>query len=258
VGGSVPFDRAAEFYDRTRAISDASMARNVDLIRAELAGREPVLEVGVGTGLLALPLHAAGMDLVGLDLSAPMLERLREKSGGRAPFPVVLGDATQMPIADDAFGAAYLRWVLHLVSDWSAVLAEIVRVVRPGGVVLLNLGAYGGPQDEIQRRFAELAGVSVEPVGLRWGDFDALDGAMASHGATPRPLPSLPDVGEQTLATFLEGIRENRYSWTWPLDEATRLRVLAELVPWAEERFGPLDAPRTFEHAGRWRAYDLA
>src|ERR671934_67280 len=59
---SIAFDRAAEYYDRSRSISDEAMAATVELLSAELGGRGRVLEVGVGTGLLALPLCRAGLD----------------------------------------------------------------------------------------------------------------------------------------------------------------------------------------------------
>ena len=66
-----------------------------------------------------------------------MLAKLVEKAGGASPFPLVHGDATRMPFADDAFGGAYLRWVLHLIPDWRDALVEVVRVVAPGGVLLV-------------------------------------------------------------------------------------------------------------------------
>jgi SAM-dependent methyltransferase len=254
---SVAFDRAAEFYDRTRSISEEAMARTVELLGAELVGRERVLEVGVGTGLLALPVHAAGIDVIGLDLSARMLGKLVEKSDGRPRFPVVLGDATRMPFPDAAFGAAYLRWVLHLIPAWREALAEVTRIVRRGGVFLANLGSYGGSREEIQRRFGDLTGISIEPVGLTWSGFDDLDAQMERLGASVRVLPEIPERRAGTLAEFLEGIDENRYSWTWPVAEDVRRRAAAELRSWARERFGPIDEPEMYEHATVWRAYDL-
>src|SRR3954470_910305 len=108
-GGSIAFDRAAEFYDRTRAVDEAAMARTVEVVGAEVRDRGRVLEVGVGTGLLALPMHAAGVlgrgagpvlpalpmhaagvDVHGLDLSEPMVAKIAEKAGGAIPFRVVL------------------------------------------------------------------------------------------------------------------------------------------------------------------------
>lgn len=258
MGESVAFDRAAEFYDRTRAVSDESMSQTVELLSSELAGRGRVLEVGVGTGLIALPLHERGIELVGVDVSSPMVAKLAEKAGGHPPFPVVLADATRMPIADGGLGGAYLRWVLHLIPDWPAVLTEIVRVVRPAGVFLANLGSYGGERREIQQRFEQITGVSTEPVGLTWAGFDLLDDEMTRLGARPRRLAPFHDRGEEPLEEFVQGIEENRYSWTWPISEDLRVRSAAELRAWADERFGPLGEPRPWQHETVWRAYDLA
>jgi SAM-dependent methyltransferase len=255
--GSVRFDRAAEFYDRTRAISDEAMARTMDLLSSELRGRGRVLEVGVGTGLLALSLYERSVDLVGLDISAPMLAKLIDKAGESAPFPLVIADATRLPFRDHAFGAAYLRWVLHLIPDWRAVVAEALRVVRPGGVFLVNLGAYGGERDEIKDRFAELVGLKLDPIGIHWDDYGALDAVLVELGARPRELPPVHEGGDDPLGLFLDGIRDNLYSWTWVVPEDDRLRAHEEVRRWAAERFGDLDAPRPYERATRWRAFDI-
>ena len=257
MSGSVRFDRAAEEYDRTRAISDDAMAGTIELLSSELGGRGRVLEVGVGTGLLALPLHRSGVPVAGIDLTPAMLGKLLDKAGGHPPFPLVQADATRMPFPDGVFGGSYLRWVLHLIADWSAALGEMVRVVRPGGVVLVNLGAYDETRFEIQRRFAELTGISTDPVGLFWGDVDALDAEMAAIGRTLRELPSVHEEGEDTLEEFLEGIEEGRWSWTWRADDEARRRAVAQMRPWAADRFGPLDRVERYELATVWRAYDL-
>lgn len=255
--GSVAFDRAAEFYDQSRSTSEEAMARTVALLSQELVGPRRCLEVGVGTGLVALPLHAAGIPLAGIDLSAPMLGRLIHKAGGTPPFPLVRGDATRMPFPDSVFGAAYLRWVLHLIPAWRSALAEMVRVVRPGGVVLVSIGAYGSTRDEIQQRFSELTGVSTDPVGLNWGDANALDAAMAELGTSMRPLEPLTEEVEDTVGDFLDEIEANRYSWTWRVADQVRLDAVRDLRPWAVERYGPLDIGYPETLTTIWRAYDL-
>src|SRR5262249_25952022 len=136
-GGSVPFDRAAEVYDRTRRLTPEASAATTELLAQELADRQPALELGGGTGLIALPLAEARVRLVGLDLSRPMLAKIVEKAGGSVPFPLVVGDATRLPFVDGAFGGAYARHVLHLIGAWRTALAELVRVVAPGGVLLI-------------------------------------------------------------------------------------------------------------------------
>jgi SAM-dependent methyltransferase len=216
-----------------------------------------VLEVGVGTGLLALPLHDAGVRVAGIDLARPMLDKLVEKAGGASPFPLVVGDGTRLPFRDGAFGGAYLRWVLHLVADWPALVREVVRVVRPGGRFLVHLGAYTAERMEIQRRFGELVGVSVDPIGLGWDDVDGLGRELGSLGARPRAVPSVRDEGDESLGAFIDGIAEDRYSWTWGVPEAERLRAHAELAAWARDRFGDTTVERHWEHDTRWQAYDL-
>lgn len=256
MSGSVRFDRAAEFYDETRGY-DAELARaTTELLTGELRGRGRVLEVGVGTGLIALPLHEAGIAMLGLDISAPMVGKLVEKAGG-VPFPLVLGDATVLPFAHDVVDAGLIRWVLHLIPNWQDAVAELARAIRPGGVLVVHLGTYGGPRDEIHRRFEEVAGFSVDPVGLGWHGEDELDAEVARHGGRLRMLPPLIHRSEEPLAAFLDGIEHNRYSWTWPVPDDVRLAALDELRRWAEERFGPLHVPRTWEAAIVWRAYDL-
>src|SRR3954464_3670700 len=138
-GGSGSFRRAAGFYDSTRVLAPETAAAQTRLLVEALSGTAgPVLEVGIGTGRVALPLVAAGVPVVGVDLSPAMLARLRAKD---PCVPVVVGDATRLPVADRSVGGAVLAHVLHLVADWRVVIAEVERVLRPGGVLLATRGA---------------------------------------------------------------------------------------------------------------------
>jgi SAM-dependent methyltransferase len=258
---SVAFDRAAEYYDETRGLSREGVRRQTELLAAELEGRGRVLEIGVGTGQVALPLHEVGIDVVGLDLARPMMAKLVEKAGGRSPFPLVQADATRLPFPDGTFGAAYLRWVLHLIPAWRTALEETTRVLGSGGTILVSLGAVGPKdtaQSEIQARFAELAGVSLAPSGLMWAGWNELDAAIGELGATPRELPAFAEVAPDGLEVFIDGIANSAYSWTWKVQDPELLgRVAGEVRTWAEERYGPLDRFPRREYEVIWRAYDL-
>ena len=82
---SVIFDQAAGCYDRTRGLPPRIAARQTELLAAELAGTAgPVLEIGVGTGRIAVPLAEAGFRVLGVDLSAPMLGVLAAKDSAVA------------------------------------------------------------------------------------------------------------------------------------------------------------------------------
>src|SRR4051794_8638282 len=80
----VPFDRAAEYYDATRGYAEGSAERIRDAIVAYTgAGRNTrFLELGVGTGRIALPFIRAGYDCTGVDISPAMLARLADKLSG--------------------------------------------------------------------------------------------------------------------------------------------------------------------------------
>ncbi len=86
-------DRIADDYDRLHAHLDPTAA--VDTL-AELAGGGAVLELGIGTGRIALPLAARGVAVSGVDASAAMIEKLRAKPGGQG-IAVHAGDFAEVP-----------------------------------------------------------------------------------------------------------------------------------------------------------------
>ena len=259
--GSVAFDPVRADYDRTRSLSRKLADEVADVLAAEFAEteKEPVLEVGVGTGRMALPLVGRGIEMIGVDLSASMLARLRENAGGgRAPLHLVIGDGTRLPFADGAVGGVLAVHVLHLIPDWRAAVAEFVRVVRPGGSVVIDVGA--GPSDraiEIRQRFESILGDVVHNVGLRDGEERALDLTMAGHGAHARILPEIVDAEPHTISEYFQRVRDGLMSWTWPLADAERIRAADEVRAWAEGRFGNLDAPWPEPRVIRFRAYDV-
>jgi phosphatidylethanolamine/phosphatidyl-N-methylethanolamine N-methyltransferase len=97
-----------------------------------------VLEVGVGTGL-SLPLYAQGLSVTGIDISAPMLEQARARADdiGRAGVKLHVMDARLLAFADGSFEAVLAPYVISVVPDPAKVMAEIARVVRPGGTVIV-------------------------------------------------------------------------------------------------------------------------
>jgi phosphatidylethanolamine/phosphatidyl-N-methylethanolamine N-methyltransferase len=108
-----------------------------------------VLDVGVGTGL-ELPMFDPATTLVGVDLSAPMLARaqLRVRQAAlRNVSGLLVMDAVRLAFADATFDAIVAPYVLTVVPDPHASLTEWLRVVRPGGeIVLVNhVGAEHGP-----------------------------------------------------------------------------------------------------------------
>jgi SAM-dependent methyltransferase len=250
------FDRAVEYYDRTRGLSDEASREMTTLLAAELRGRGRCLEIGVGTGLVALPLAEAGVSMVGVDISAPMLRKLVEKAGGRAPFPPVRADATRLPFSDDSFGGAVVRHVFHLVPGWKRVVAELMRVVSPGGVVLVSRDDIPLAWREATDRFISLVGAPSFAGGLSAWDPREVDRAFEGLGARGRSLPPITERLQQTLGTFLDQMAAGLHSWTWEVDEPSRREAAAGVRRWVQDRYGSLDPPGSRDVGIEWRAYD--
>lgn len=128
------FGPLAEDYDRLRP-ADENWWELVDVLMEEgdLRGRR-ALDVGCGTGRLALALAERGVRVWGVDSSEDMLAQARAAVGRRAGLK--LGRAESLPFKDGWFERVVLRLVVHLV-DRAQAFPELARVLAPGGRVLL-------------------------------------------------------------------------------------------------------------------------
>ncbi len=101
------------------------------------AGGARLIEVGAGFGRLADE-YAAFDQVVLLDSSDVHVEAAREALAADARYSVVLGDAQELPYPDDSFDVAVCVRVMHHFADPAPLIAELGRVVRPGGTVVLE------------------------------------------------------------------------------------------------------------------------
>jgi len=151
------YRRWAGVYDTVfGGVSSAGRRRAVATVN-RLPGRD-VLEVGVGTGL-ALPHYTQDKRITGIDLSAPMLERARERTKrDRLHHVVALHemDAEDTGFPDQSFDIAVAMFVASVVPNPHRLLAEMRRVVRPGGNILLinHFAAEKGPRWWVERAMA--------------------------------------------------------------------------------------------------------
>jgi len=126
------FDRIAPVYDAMNRVMTAGLDRRWRRLTAEAAVRpgDRVLDACCGTGDLALADARAGGRVTGVDFSQRMLERARRKSSG---IDWVEGDALALPFAEGDFDAATVGFGIRNLPDLEAGLAELRRVLRPGG-----------------------------------------------------------------------------------------------------------------------------
>lgn len=147
------FDRIASVYDVMNSVMTAGLHHRWRSRAADLAAVGPgdrVLDVATGTGDLAVELArrvAPGGEVVGSDFSEGMLAVARRKAGpAGAPARFEWGDALDLPYADGEFAAATVGFGARNFADLDRGLAEMARVVRPGGrVVVLEITTPSKP-----------------------------------------------------------------------------------------------------------------
>lgn len=235
--GSVPFDRIADRYDETRGGEARGAAYADDLAQWLPPGR--VLEVGVGTGVVADALRGRGVDVLGVDLSAPMAARAVARIGPR----VTLGDAHALPLADGCVDAVLFVWVLHLVGGVPAALAEAARVLRPGGRVIAIHDAPTATPTDLDDLFGKIFGP------LRDRRPDSKETVAAAARAAGLTTVHQGDSSRHTMsrspAAVATEIESCTWSYLWNIDEA---RWRDHVVPVIEELRALPDPERPREY----------
>lgn len=195
------FDRIAPRYDLMNRLMSAGLDRRwrrLAAAAADVSLGSRALDVCTGTGDLAFELAtrvgASGM-VTGVDFSEQMLERAREKATARgSSVAFQQADALALPFADDAFDAATVAFGARNLADLDRGLAEMARVVRPGGtVVVLDITT---PQ-----RLRALHGLWFDRLVPRVGALVGRDGA--AYGYLPASAKRFPQP--EALAELMTG-----------------------------------------------------
>jgi len=178
-------ERRAEAYDRRHAgrFEEAEAAAEF-LAGLATGGDGPgrVLELGIGTGRLALPLAARGLDVHGVDSSKSMVARLREKPGG-ADLPVVLGDfADVSSLVDGPFDLVLVAFnsFFELLSqdEQCRCVAGAARLLAPGGVFVIE--ALAPELTHLEQSLA-VTSLSADEVVLQATAHDPLTQVVRGH-----------------------------------------------------------------------------
>jgi demethylmenaquinone methyltransferase/2-methoxy-6-polyprenyl-1,4-benzoquinol methylase len=204
------FDRIAGRYDLMNSVMSAGThhrwrERAADLTRLEPGGS--ALDVCCGTGDLALELAGRvgpGGRVVGLDFSAPMLELAQDKSrDAGVPVRWVQGNALELPFADGEFDAATVGFGVRNVVDLERGIAQMARVVRPGGrIVILEITTPVRPP--LSWFFAVWFDRIVPLLGTLAGDRDA-------YTYLPNSVRRFPPADELAALMHRAGLYEVRY-----------------------------------------------
>jgi len=191
------YRRWAPVYDRTfGAVTTAGRRRTADHVTA-LGGR--VLEVGVGTGLV-LPHYGAGVRVTGIDYSTDMLDKARarvNRDGLSHVEALRQMDARTLDFPDGGFDVVVAMHVVSVVPEPERVMAEIARVCRPGGRVLIvnHFSGNRGVLGALERAAAPLEDL------LGWQSDFPIDRVLGEPRLREIDRQQLPPLG---MMTWLE------------------------------------------------------
>lgn len=252
---SVSFDRAVEYYDNTRGFAPGHETPATALFVP--AGRlQPgcrLLEIGVGTGRIALPLsEQIRAEYVGIDISPAMLARLHGKPGAER-VRTLIGDATALAFPDACFDAVIAVHIFHLIPHWPEALAEAARVLKPGGLLLHGWGQRIALGD-LERVWND----AIQNTGRldQWyqdeGGSAFIDGqGWAQHG----PQITYDFVEHRSPLDFLDGLRQRRWSHLWRMPEAEIAHGIAAVEAHITAHYPQPDQPQPAPQRFRVQAY---
>lgn len=124
----------APFYDAfVTAATRGARKRSLDALSGSASGKVLILGIGTGLDLPYLPLQH---QYVGVDLTAAMLRRVQPRTAG-LQCVLLRGDAQRLPFRDSSFDSVVLHLILTVVPEPTLCIAEVARVLRPGGQVFI-------------------------------------------------------------------------------------------------------------------------
>ena len=134
------FDEWPEAYDKWFTTPMGSLVKRyeTELILNLLSPKqgEIILDAGCGTGIFTLDILSSGSEVIGLDLSLPMLVRAEKKLKGY-PFQMVLADMLHLPFPESSFDKVVSVTALEFIEDGKAAVGELFRVTKRGGRIVV-------------------------------------------------------------------------------------------------------------------------
>ncbi len=247
----IAFDKIADVYDAQRGHSPEVAIAIGQAIVAQTGIGAQVLEIGIGSGRIALPTAAAGAQVTGIDLSTAMLATARERAAqAGASLWLLKADAQTLPFATATFDAVLAVHVLHLLPDWRTALAEMVRVVKPGGVIIQGIdwrdpaSCVGLLRSQLRQAVMDLLPGARPP-----GAGAAVTQYLAKLGApTGEPITAARWERAISPAEVIAGMAARIDAETWALDDAILQQAIERVQAWASQRWPDLHEPQVVEH----------
>jgi ubiquinone/menaquinone biosynthesis C-methylase UbiE len=243
----INFDRVADVYDATRGLPGDVPDRVADRIVAATSAEPDTrfLELGVGTGRIALPLVRRGFPFTGIDISGQMMARFREKAGDAPNLRLISGDVTQLPLADGSQDVVLVIHVFHLIPEWRKALDETRRVLSRAGYFV-----WGGndmppehPGALIRRQWTSLVQELGGELNTRHADWEGIHAAIAGSGGRTVCYRAARWQVSLTPIELIDALHARTFSAGWSVSQEVLDAAHPRLIAWSEQRFGDLSKP---------------
>ena len=234
---SLSFDGLTAYYDQTRTFDPSCFGQAVDW----LAGRFPpftfpaILEPGVGTGRIALPLVERGYQVTGVDISEEMLKVCTAQSralGMNSTFRCLRADAVCLPLRAMSFDLCVAVHLFYFISDWRGAVREMLRTLKPSGTLILLHTGFGTEVPYLNERYRKTASeleYTFPTYGVR-STSEVVDYAVSLGCAAERvDEPEWEWTTKISLSEALEHLRNRAYSFTKGVPDAVHLAVMDSL-----------------------------
>ena len=226
----------APYYDATRDIPYTLLQTCFQRVfaQADFPKQGRILDAGCGTAQVSLPLIKSGHSVVGVDVSAAMLEVARKKlaPGDTAEFRVA--DVRSLEDPDGSYDGVVVSKLFQHVGNWQSAVDELLRVIKDGGL-FMHVNEKGAFKHAVRRQFSarcQEQGYTDLYVGIK--DRSQLGVYLREKGAAPLAIDTHDLAWEKTITyeTALEHLRLKLHSEFWAVPDAVYAQTLEEVRTW--------------------------
>lgn len=243
------YNNIAEIYDTTRSLPPTIEQQVTEFIlhQVNATPQTTFLELGIGTGLIAIPIVQKGYSYTGIDISQEMMTQIQRKLGTVPDhLTLIQADASKFSVEAHSFDVILMRHFIHIISDWQLMLSEIRRVLKSGGVYLYCESPWTPHQKEFEKQWETI--LQQQP-GYQMPSFESGDRAtqatvinwLTAQGAVVETAIAAQWQVEETVGDRLALYETRDHGSCWSVSGAEFPKVMQQFRNWCRQHYGSED-----------------
>ena len=245
---SLSFDGMVELYDETRVCDQSCLDAALGFLTEKFPpdAFSSVLEPGIGTGRIAIPLAERGYQVTGVDISGEMLVLLKKRLVQTTrPLPISCqqADVTNLPFPDATFDMVITAHLFYFIVEWRKAADEILRVVRRGCPIIIMHTGTGKEIPLLNKRYKGLSaelGCPIKDVGVK-STIQVVDHFRGLGCLIETVRDRWQWTARIRLAEAIAYMKARAYSFTTVAPEDVHTKIIGRLESETRQRFGNLE-----------------